>query len=93
MGSFARVGQQGTLAYVWARLAKGSVRRSWMEWQDEGYLELADLDADEFNPGLSGTWTRGLLIRRNIGDRSLAYFTTWCTAGMCSTRCEHGCSV
>ena len=86
-------GTKGARLDDWARLAKGSVRRSWMEWQDEGYLELADLDADEFNPGLSGTWTRGLLIRRNIGDRSLAYFTTWCTAGMCSTRCEHGCSV
>jgi len=74
-------GTKGARLDDWARLAKGSVRRSWMEWQDEGYLELADLDADEFNPGLSGTWTRGLLIRRNIGDRSLAYFTTWCTAG------------
>ena len=28
-----------------------------------------------------GTWTRGLLIRRNIADQSLAYFTTWCPAG------------
>jgi len=32
----ARVGQQGTLTRVWARLAKGSVRRSRMEWQGEG---------------------------------------------------------
>jgi hypothetical protein len=32
----ARVGQNGTHAYVWARLAKGSVRRSRMEWQGEG---------------------------------------------------------
>ncbi len=31
-----RVGQQGTLTRVWARLAKGSVRRSRMEWQGEG---------------------------------------------------------
>ncbi len=74
-------GTKGARLDDWARLAKGSVRRSWMEWQDEGYLELANLDTDEFNPGLSGTWTRGLLIRRNIGDRSLAYFTTWCPAG------------
>jgi hypothetical protein len=42
---------------------------------------LADLAADEFNPGLSGTWTRGLLIRRHIGDHGLAYFSTWCPAG------------
>ena len=28
-----------------------------------------------------GLWTRGLLIRRNIADGDLAYFTTWCPAG------------
>lgn len=48
------------------------------EW---AYLGLADLEADDLNPDLSGTWTRGLLIRRHIGDQSLAYFTTWCPAG------------
>ena len=32
----ARVGQKGSLTYVWARLAQGSVRRSRMEWQGEG---------------------------------------------------------
>ena len=32
----ARVGQKGSLEYVWARLAEGSVRRSRMEWQAEG---------------------------------------------------------
>ena len=31
-----RVGQQGTLGAIWARLAKGSGRRSRMEWQGEG---------------------------------------------------------
>ena len=25
-------------------------------------------------------WTRGLLIRRNIADGDLAFFTTWCPA-------------
>ena len=29
----------------------------------------------------SGLWTRGLLIRRNIADGELAFFTTWCPAG------------
>lgn len=43
------------------------------KWQDEGYLELADLDADEFNPGLTGTRTRGLLIRRNTGNGECAF--------------------
>ncbi len=31
----AWVGQKGTHAYIWARLAKGSVRQSRMEWQGE----------------------------------------------------------
>ena len=26
-------------------------------------------------------WTPGLLIRRNLSDGDLAYFTTWCPAG------------
>ncbi len=46
-----------------------------------GLPELADLDADEFNPTLSGTWTRGLLVRRTLADGECAYFTTWCPAG------------
>ena len=44
-------------------------------------LDLADLDAGEFNADLSGVWTRGLLIRRNISDGELAFFTTWCPEG------------
>jgi hypothetical protein len=35
-GDEARVGQQGTLTRVWARLTQGSVGRSPMEWSDEG---------------------------------------------------------
>ena len=31
-------------------------------------LELADLDADEYDSALTGEWTRGLLIRRNIAE-------------------------
>ena len=30
---------------------------------------------------LTGEWTRGLLIRRNIADGDLAFFSTWCPAG------------
>jgi len=48
---------------------------------DWAYCELADFDADEYNQTKSGLWTRGLLIRRNIGDGDLAFFTTWCPAG------------
>ena len=45
---------------------------------DWAYLELADLDAGEYNSTLTGKWTRGLLIRRNIADGDLAFFSTWC---------------
>jgi len=44
------------------------------------YLELADLDVEEFNSANQGLWTRGLLIRRHIADGDLAFFTTWCPA-------------
>ena len=39
---------------------------------DWAYLELADLDASEYNDDLAGEWTRGLLMRRNISPRSRA---------------------
>ena len=29
----------------------------------------------------AGEWTRGLLIRRNIADGELAFFSTWCPKG------------
>ncbi len=63
------------------RLAKGSVRRSRMEWQNEGYCPLADLDAAEYDVPIPSLWTRGLLIRRSLVDGELAYFTTWCPQG------------
>src|SRR5258705_6256495 len=44
------------------------------------YLELADLDVEEFNSANQGLWTRGLVIRRHIADGDLAFFTTWCPA-------------
>jgi SRSO17 transposase len=49
---------------------------------DWAYLALADLAAEaEGYPGSHGIWTRGLLIRRHLADRSLAFFTTWCPKG------------
>ncbi len=45
------------------------------------YLELADLEIEEFYSANHGLWTRGLLIRRHIADGDLAFFTTWCPAG------------
>jgi SRSO17 transposase len=70
----------GLDAAAWRRLSAGEGTKG-ARLYDWAYLELADLAADEFNPALSGTWTRGLLIRRNIADDALAYFSTWCPAG------------
>ena len=71
---------QGLDASVWQPLSAGEGTKG-ARLYDWAYLALADLEADEFNPDLRGTWTRGLLIRRHIGDQSLAYFSTWCPAG------------
>ena len=67
-------------AAAWQRLSAGEGTQG-ARLYDWAYLERADLEADEFNPELSGTWTHGLLIRRTIADNDLAYFTTWCPAG------------
>ena len=65
---------------AWHRLSAGSGAKGGqlVIW---AYLELADLEAAEYNQTLSGLWTRGLLIRRNITDGTLAFFATWCPAG------------
>jgi SRSO17 transposase len=63
----------------WKRLSAG-VGTKGPRLHDWCYLELADLEAEEFNEDNRGLWTRGMLIRRNIADGDLAYFTTWCPA-------------
>jgi SRSO17 transposase len=65
---------------AWCRLSAGpgSKGERLFDW---AYLELADLDAAEYNDSLAGLWTRGLLIRRNIAEGELAFFATWCPAG------------
>src|ERR687883_498984 len=65
---------------AWCRLSAG-VGAKGERLFDWAYLELADLEAAEYNQTLAGLWTRGLLIRRNIADGDLAFFTTWCPAG------------
>src|SRR5689334_3779534 len=65
---------------AWRRLSAGAGSKGERLF-DWAYLELADLDVAEYNESLSGLWTRGLLIRRNIADGDLAFFTTWCPAG------------
>jgi SRSO17 transposase len=64
----------------WQRLSAGAGTKG-PRLHDWCYLELADLEAEDFNDENHGTWTRGLLIRRNIADGDLAYFTTWCPSG------------
>jgi len=64
----------------WRRLSAG-IGTKGPRLHDWCYLELADLDADEFNEANNGMWTRGFLLRRNVADDELAYFTTWSPAG------------
>jgi len=65
---------------AWRRLSAGEGTKG-PRLHDWAYLELADLDADEYNSSLIGTWTRGMLIRRHIADGDLAFFSTWCPKG------------
>ena len=66
---------------AWRRLSSGDGTKG-PRLHDWAYLELADLDAGEYNSTLTGKWTRGLLIRRSIADDDdLAFFTTWCSKG------------
>src|SRR6202043_241066 len=64
----------------WKRLSAGAGTKG-PRLHDWCYLELADLEAEEFNSANQGLWTRGLLIRRHIADGDLAFFSTWCPAG------------
>jgi SRSO17 transposase len=65
---------------AWRRLSAGEGTKG-PRLYDWAYLELADLDAAEYDDRRAGPWTRGLLIRRDPGDGELAFFTTWCPAG------------
>jgi SRSO17 transposase len=65
---------------AWLRLSAGEGTKG-ARLHDWAYCELADIDADEYDETKSGLWTRGILIRRNISDGDLAFFTTWCPAG------------
>ena len=65
---------------AWKRLSSGAGTKG-ARLHDWAYFDLADLDAGDFGSDLPGTWTRGLLIRRNIADGDTSYFTTWCPQG------------
>ena len=64
----------------WQRLSAGDGTKG-ARLHDWVYCELADLDAAEYDDKHAGLWTRGVLIRRNIADADLAFFSTWCPAG------------
>jgi SRSO17 transposase len=72
----ARAQPSGT----WKRVSAGDGTTG-PRLDDWAYVELADLEAAEDNADLTGLWTRGLLIRRNLIDQDLAFFSTWCPAG------------
>lgn len=65
---------------AWHRLSAGEGTKG-ARLHDWAYLELADIEATDYDEGRPGVWTRGLLIRRHIADGELAFFTTWCPAG------------
>ncbi len=66
--------------HAWRRLSAGEGTKG-PRLSDWAYLELADLDADEYRDGATGAWTRGLLVRRGLADGECAFFSTWCPAG------------
>jgi SRSO17 transposase len=70
---------QGLDPSAWQRLSAGEGTKG-ARLHDWAYCGLAGLDAAP-NDSTTGLWTRGLLIRRNIADGDLAFFSTWCPAG------------
>src|SRR5690242_7765128 len=71
---------RGLDASAWGRLSAGEGTKG-PRLYDWAYLELADLDASEYDDASTGLWTRGLLVRRSLTDGELAFFSTWCPAG------------
>ena len=74
-GTAAKIAQ-GLPKSAWRRLSSGEGTKG-PRLHDWAYVELADLDAGQYNSALTGEWTRGLLIRQNIADGDLAFFSTW----------------
>jgi SRSO17 transposase len=71
---------KGLDASAWRRLSAGEGTKG-ARLYDWAYCPLADLDAAEYDETATGSWTRGLLIRKTIADGDLAYFSTWCPKG------------
>lgn len=64
----------------WQRLSAGEGSQG-ARLHDWAYLELADLDASDYDGEEGALWTRGLLIRRRLVDGELAFFSTWAPSG------------
>ena len=75
-GSAAKLAQN-LAPNAWRRLSAGEGTKG-PRLHDWAYVELADLNASEYNDALEGTWTRGMLVRRNIANGDFAFFSTWC---------------
>jgi SRSO17 transposase len=71
---------QALPASAWARLSAGDGTKG-ARLYDWAYLELADLEAADYDDNLPGLWTRGLLVRRSIADGEFSFFSTWCPIG------------
>ena len=80
VGGSAKEIARGLEEIAWRRLSAGDGSKG-ARLYDWAYLELADLDAAEYNSSLTGLWTRGLLIRRTIANGDMAFFSTWCPLG------------
>src|SRR5260221_4863466 len=78
-GSAAKIAQS-LPNRAWRRLSAGEGTKG-SRWHDWAYIELAGLDVGEYNDALKGRWTRGMLVRRNIADGELAFFSIWCPKG------------
>ncbi|MEY9181950.1 SRSO17 transposase [Bradyrhizobium sp. USDA 326] len=88
---FRSWGKPQPVAGTASAIAQNLPKNAWRRRQAEGpkvragttgpISSWADLDVSEYNDDLAGEWTRGLLIRRNIADGSLAFFSSWCPEG------------
>src|SRR5258708_2501981 len=67
-------------ASSWKRLSAGEGTKG-AKLHDWACCEMTHLYAAEYDDERIGLWTRGLLIRRNIVDGDMAFFSTWCPAG------------
>ncbi|RZF58279.1 IS701 family transposase [Sphingomonas populi] len=64
----------------WIRLSAGDGTKG-PRLHDWSYHQLGDVDPEDYDAEWEGQWTRGLLLRRNINDGDIAYFSTWCPKG------------